>query len=410
MKKTVIILASILLIAACGQVDDVYYPRPTGETSETDGDTDPDIDATYWENAADSATDRLLSAFWNEGNGYFRMTFVPPSQQLTGFQYWPQAHALDVVIDAYIRTGDTRYSDYYSKWFTGVKIGNGAKWSNNYIDDMEWIVLTMLRMYETTQNREYLTTAQQIYDDWIITQWSDTPGGGGILWCTTATPSKNACSNGPAGIAACRLYNLVDDPVAKAKYKADAERIYAWLKAVLINANFDVLDNINNNNVAGGTSLSYNVGTVLGTAHELYKITGSQTYLNDAVRLAERATTAGAPYDQTNGILRSEGSGDGGLFKGIFIRYFVKLINDTNVDKDKRQQFHTFMVKNAMTLWTQGTTKEGDYHSFFSDAWNNPPTASAKACTDCPAGSVSCQTCVSGCTLLEAMNVLQAVE
>ena len=59
---------------------------------------------------------------------------------------------MDVVIDAYIRTGDTQYSDYYSKWFTGVKAGNGGSWKNSYVDDMEWIALTMVRMYETTQN------------------------------------------------------------------------------------------------------------------------------------------------------------------------------------------------------------------------------------------------------------------
>ncbi|MDR1680470.1 MAG: glycoside hydrolase family 88 protein [Prevotellaceae bacterium] len=402
MKKIAFILTVMLLIVACGQVDDVYYPRPAADTGTSNTDPDPEpVPTTYWANAADSAISRLLSAFWNEGNGYFRMSFTPPATQGTGFQYWPQAHALDAVIDAYIRTGDTRYSDYYTKWFNGVRIGNGAKWSNNYIDDMEWIVLTMLRMYETSQNQQYLTTARQIYDDWIITQWSDTPGGGGILWCTTANPSKNACSNGPAGIAACRLYNLVtDDPTAKAKYRADAERIYAWLKAVLITASYDVADNINQNNVVGGTSLSYNVGTVLGTAHELYKITGTKAYLDDAVRLATRATTNGAPMNQAAGILRSEGTGDGGLFKGIFIRYFVKLINDTNVEKAVRQQFHTFMVYNATTLWTSGTTKEGDYQSLFSDNWNSARTS----------GTAGCQEHVSGCTLLEAMNVLQPVE
>jgi predicted alpha-1,6-mannanase (GH76 family) len=405
MKKILFIITSIILIVAgCGQVDDIYYPRPTGETEGGAEIEDPDNPGqAYWANAADSAVTRFLSAFWHNTNQYFRMGFTPPSTQASGFQYWPQAHALDVVIDAYIRTGNSIYSDYYTKWFTGVKAGNGAKWSNVYIDDMEWIVLTMLRMYETSFNETYLTTARQIYDDWIITQWSDTPGGGGILWCTSTTPSKNACSNGPAGIIACKLYDLVTDPVAKEKYKADAVRIYAWLKAVLINTNYDVLDNIGSG-AASGTALSYNMGTVLGTAHGLFKITGSQTYLDDAVKLATRATNTGcSTYDNATGLLRSEGAGtgDAGLFKGIFIRYFVKLINDTNVDKAKRQQFYNFMVHNATTLWTKGVHKEGDYQCLFGDNW-------AVACAQ--SGSVGCQGDVSGCTLLEAMNVLQPIE
>jgi predicted alpha-1,6-mannanase (GH76 family) len=403
MKNTLLILTSVLLLAAgCGQVDDIYYPRPTSDT-EGSGDTPDNPDnpgQTYWANAADSATDRLLSAFWHNSRNYFMDEFTPPSTQSGNFGYWPQAHSLDVVIDAYIRTGDTKYSDYYPKWFTGVKAGNGAKWSNNYIDDMEWIVLTMLRMYETTQNTEYLTTARQIYDDWIITQWSETPGGGGILWCTTTTPSKNACSNGPAGVIAGRLYHLVSDPVAKEKYKADVLKIYNWLKSVLIDANGDVFDHINNTGGIGRTVLTYNMGTVLGTAHELYKITGTRSYLDDAVRIATRATTNGSTMNQSLGILRDEGTGDGGLFKGIFIRYFVELINDTNVEKATRQQFYNFMLHNATMLWTQGTTKEGDYHSLFSSNW----------ATKRESGAAGRNEHVSGATLIEAMNVLQPVE
>lgn len=404
MKKSIFILTSILLSAlACGQVDDVYYPRPTGDG---EGTTTPDTttvpDASYWYNAADSATGRLISAFWNPTNKYFRMKFTPPATQATGFQYWPQAHAMDVVIDAYIRTGDTRYSDYYTDWFTGVKAGNGGSYRNNYVDDMEWIALTMVRMYETSQNEEYLNTARQIYDDWIITQWTDAPPAyGGILWNTTQL-SKNACSNGPAGVLACRLAELVSDAAAKEKYKADAVRIYNWVRTILMNSNGDVFDNMNGSGAISTVVLSYNMGTVMGTAHGLYKLTGTKSYLDDAVRIANRTTTDGGTMDQNTGCLRSEGAGDGdnGLFKGIFIRYFVKLINDPDVDKDKRQQFYNFMVHNATTLWTRGTSKEGDYYAFFSDNW-----ASAIS-----SGDVGMQGNVSGCTLLEAMNALQPIE
>jgi predicted alpha-1,6-mannanase (GH76 family) len=407
MKKIVLlILTGILLIAGCGQVDDVFYPRPTGDTEDpgTDPGTDPNNpDQTYWVNAADSATDRLLSAFWNNSNNCFYQAFTPPSTQGSSWAgYWPQAHAMDVVIDAYIRTGDTKYSAYYPKWFTGVKARNGATWKNNYIDDMEWIALAMLRMYETTQNAEYLTTARQIYDDWIITQWSETPGGGGILWCTTTTPpSKNACSNGPAGVIAGRLANLVTDPVAKDKYKADAVRIFTWLKAVLIQANGAVYDNISGANPQG-TTLTYNSGTCLGTAHELYKLTGTQSYLDDAIRLANFCITPTSPtMNSTSGCLRDEGTGDGGLFKGIFIRYFVKLINDTHVDKATRQKFYNFMVHNATTAWTTGMNKTGNYQSLFNTNWAVPRTQS---------GAANMQEQVAGCTLLEAMNVLQPVD
>jgi predicted alpha-1,6-mannanase (GH76 family) len=392
-EASLLILTGLLLIAGCGQDPEdpvTVYPPPDNP------------DQARWVSAADSATGRLLSAFWGIPENCFRMRFTPPATQTFGFQYWPQAHALDVVIDAFIRTGDTRYSDYYSKWFAGVHAGNGNSWNNDYVDDMEWIALTMTRMYETSQIEEYLTTARQIYDDWIITRWTDTPGNGGILWNITKT-SKHACSNGPAGVLACRLAELVTDPAAKEKYKDDAVRIYTWLKSTLMSNEGDVYDNINSSGAISTVVLSYNMGTVMGTAHGLYKLTGAQSYLDDAVRIASRAITTGMTVDQFTGCLRSEGSSnaDGGLFKGIFIRYFVKLINDTAVDKATRLQFHTFMEHNATTLWTQGTHRDGAYYALFGDDW---------AVAIAQSGTVGLQGDVSGCTLLEAMNVLQPVE
>ncbi|MDR1023899.1 MAG: glycosyl hydrolase family 76 [Prevotellaceae bacterium] len=420
MKNRLLILTAALLAAGCGKVDGTYYER-TPSTSGEGGSYTP-VDKAYWSQVADSATGALMDNFWNGADNYFYMDFVPPASHPGGFQYWPQAHAMDVVIDAYVRTQSEAYLAYYAQWFDGVKQGNqaaygaaSASYRNNFIDDMAWITLTMLRMYETHPNHPavYLTTAAQIYNDWIITEWTEIPCGGGLKWQHSdgVTSGKNACTNCPAAIIAGRLsgfYKALGDSGKAAHYLADARRIYSWIRSVLYDSQTKILHGgvdvaANGTETRSNLSLSYEVGTALGAAHELYKLTGEQHFLTDAVEMTSKATTDGMPTDNATGCLRSEGQGneDGGLFKGIFIRYFVKLINDTSVDKAKRRQLYSFMVHNATTLWTSGTNQDGSYASMFGPDWAAPIPQS---------GAVGLQGHVSGCMLIEAMNVMNPVE
>lgn len=72
---------------------------------------------------------------------------------------------------------------------------------------MEWIALTMIRLYEVTDEAKYLDTAKQLWN-WIKEGWNEEYCNGGIAWNHGDVWSKNACSNGPAGLIACRLYQI----------------------------------------------------------------------------------------------------------------------------------------------------------------------------------------------------------
>ncbi|HBX45692.1 glycoside hydrolase family 76 protein [Limibacterium fermenti] len=371
MKRIVYFALIGLLFAACSEKDE---PTPNGE----------DPYQVSWAAAADSSSKSLVNNFWNTSGNYFNNK----SAQDLSFGYWPQAHGLDVLVDAYNRTGDSFYKNYFDRWYEGVRQKNGNTFDNHFYDDMEWIGLAMLRTYDATQDTKFKEAALQIWE-YIKTGWSEETGGG-IYW-NKERKSKNACSNGPACIFAARLYQRFKNE----EDKEWALKIYNWEKSVLFNANNGaVFDNIE---IATGNTnrdwiFTYNQGTFIGSAVELYKIFNEKAYLNDAVLAADHTT--GSLVD--NSILKSEGTGDGGLFKGIFIRYFTELIQQDRLDATAKRRYIQFIKHNAETLWKEGTTKPT---VLFGPNWRQKPGSTT---------GLSEQ--LSGSMLVEAMALLESKE
>ncbi|GHT63646.1 alpha-1,6-mannanase [Bacteroidia bacterium] len=364
MKKFCFYVLMLSLFTTCGN-----------DNNPVSGDDDePKID---WTAAADSSSKAFVTTFWN-AVGYFNYN----NSGNTEFGYWPQAHALDVITDAYIRTGDNFYKAYYDNWYNGVKMKNRNTFYNEYYDDMEWNALAMLRAYKATGDIKFKEATLQVWE-WIIEGWN-MDAGGGIYW-KRGDFTKNACSNGPACILAARLYQEFGNP----DDKEWATKIYGWEKTTLFNSNNGmVYDNIDNG-VINNWVFTYNQGTFVGSAVELHKIFGEKAYLNDAVKAADY--TISSLVD--NSILKSEGTGDGGLFKGIFIRYFTELIQQDRLDAPVKKRYVQFIRQNAETLWTQGTTKPA---VLYGPNWRTKPGVTT---------GLTEQT--SGCMLIEAMALLK---
>ena len=363
-----------------------------------------------WQQMADGMTNALIKRFWGaEFPGYkkrYYFNYGSDMSNMTTEHYWPQAHAMDVIVDAYMRTGDKQYLAMYPLWWKGAPKFNFAgrkedAWWNVFVDDMEWMVLTQIRMYESTSDKKYLKKAMQMYDDWIWTQWGpedEAPWYGGITWKTDVEKSKNACSNGPAAIIAARLYNFYDEAGMKVKkprgqYLAEAKKIYHWLKNTLFQPSGAVADNMaRNGEINRKWIFTYNQGTFLGAAHELYKITGDKQYLADAVKAAEYVMDH---MSGNRGVLGNATEGDGGLFHGIFFRYFVKLINDETLDMDTRRKFHAYLTHLATVMAEHGINKNT---MLYGGRWWKAPADNA------PVGLTPH---VTGCMLMEAMCVLK---
>lgn len=370
-------------------------------------------DKAYWSRMADGMVQALIKNFWGANfKGYgdrYYFNYGSNLSDMSTHHYWPQAHAMDVLVDAYMRTGDSKYKELYPLWWIGApKFNNGPKkedpWWNPYVDDMEWISLAQIRMFVSCGNKDYIAKARQLYDNWIWPTWgpeNEAPWYGGITWKTDVSKSKNACSNGPAAIIAARLYQFYDkagfkDGKKRDAYLAEAVKIYTWLKRNLYDPQTGAIrDNMNLEGKVNPAVYTYNPGTFIGAAHELYQITGNKQYIDDAIHAA---TYVMENMSHNDGVLSNSTKGDGGLFHGIFFRYFVKLINNKDVPTEVRKRFHAYLMHQATVMAEQGVNPTT---MLYAGRWRQAPTKDEPVCLTPH---------LTGCMLMEAMTILEPVE
>lgn len=332
---------------------------------------------------ADTLQDKTYTTFISSNGNYF----VANNAGSTVFNYWPNAHTLDIFTDGYLRTKNDIYKQRMSSLLAGIKTSNGGL-SNNFYDDMEWLSLSTLRAYSATNDAAYLTAAHTLWTD--IQTGENNNQGGGIAWRKNQLDYKNTPANAPAIIFAARLYMLEKNEADL----ATAKRLYTWLKKTLLDPSGIIWDGINANGDGqiSKWKFTYNQGVFIGAALELYHATKDAAYLTDAVNTAN-ATMVDTDISP-GGILKSEGQGDGGLFKGILVRYMTLLALDADVNEADRTKLITFLKFNAETLYTQAIERPS---FMISPDWKKAPS-----------GTTDLTTQLSGVMMVEAAATLKA--
>ncbi len=328
---------------------------------------------------ADSIQKQTYTTFLSANGNYF----VQNNQGNSTFHYWPNAHVLDVMVDQYLRTKDAGLQPRMKALLNGIKAQNNNAYPNDFYDDMGWLALSSLRAHEATKDAAYLEATSMLWED--MKKGISNVMGGGMGWSKGRPNFKNTPANGPAIILAARLYQLQK----KQEDLETAKSLYTWLKSTLVEpGTYRIYDGINydGNGELAKNKYTYNYGLFIGAALELYHSTNDKVYLDDAVKTASAAIAdiELAP----GGILKDEGQGDGGLFKGVFVRYLNLLINDKDAPAVNRDKYLQFMKFNAQTLYTKGI---GRPSMMISPAWNKAPGASTDLTTQ-----------LSGIMLLEA--------
>ena len=325
------------------------------ETTETEDLEENQMDFARY---AQDAQDALWSNQWNENKGYFSRDY-PPMNVDHGYDYWWFAHSIDVLVDAYERTGDELYLERADKVMRGVYANNGNSLINNFFDDMDWMGLALLRLYDHTQNEEYLDHVRVLFEE-IVSAWSE-EGGGGLGWQKEKRHFKNTPTNAPAVILASRLYERTEEE----QFQEWAHKIFDWMNETLRDPNTGyIYDGINDNqdNQLTRNAYTYNHGIYIGAAAELYRMTGDEQYLTWAEETYQNAHRV---YLTPSNILKETGEGDGGLFKGILVRYITLYYYTL---PEERTDIKDFILHNAESVANRSINDAG----MISDNWSGP--------------------------------------
>ena len=370
-------LLGLAFLVACHEpVDDMITP-PAPK---------PAVVVTNWAARADSAQAVLNQAFWSPAGQYY----LQNNSGKPDFNYWWQGHGLDILVDGYQRTKVLDYITKMQQLQQGAKKQNGNTYFNNYYDDMAWQALANLRAFQITQDQSYKATAQLLWAD-LKNGWNDNQGGG-IAWKKDQRDYKNTPANAPVAILGARLYQLDRNP----DDLAWATKIYEWQKKTLVDpttgAVWDGINRQGDGQIDKNWLFSYNQGVYLGAALELYRATQQSSYLDDANR------TAGYVLNDSQlspgGVVRDEGAGDGGLFKGILMRYLAQLATEPAVASATRARYVSFLKFNGESLYSKGMRRP---QYLFNTNWTTQPGTTVDGSTQ-----------MSGVMLFEVMADLQA--
>lgn len=219
---------------------------------------------------------------------------------------------------------------------------------SSYYDDEGWWALGWIAAYDITGNQQYLTEAEEIFNDMQAvfgkTNCSSNSGGTGGIWWDRSQTYVNAIANELYLSVAAHLANRVKT----GNYKALALQQWKWfLGSGMINS-----DNLINDGLGSscenndGTVWSYNQGVVLGGLAELSKATGDSQYITKAQTIADAAIASLAPDGILHEVCEPNCGSDGPQFKGIFARNLMLLQQTSSVPR-----YATFLENNAESIW-----------------------------------------------------------
>ncbi len=279
---------------------------------------------------ADAMAQAHTAAFYHVQDG--KAWFAKSTEGGTA-DFWMWAEQMEMVLDVYERNHNPDQLVLFSNLFNGFLADHGRTWeTNDYNDDIMWMVIACTRAHLLTGNPDFLTVAKTNFD--LCYARAASPDLGGGLWWKVDVHSKNACVNGPGAIAAYLLGRATDRPA----YLAIATNIFRWERDTLFDARTgQVYDNIHANGRIGRFSLTYNQGTFVGAANFL-------GYTNEAL-LAAMFTMNELCHD---GMLPPAGEdGDGGGFNGIAARWIARFMKD----RGEQSVFESWLQKNAEAAW-----------------------------------------------------------
>lgn len=333
-----------------------------------------------WTEAADSCSQAFIERFFcsEERNGYIGV-FSYREYNASGSDnynnYWQQAHCMAVMVEYYNRIKDSNPTEaatienYFQMWYD--KRGNNYEgnstyrgntgFGNDFTDDVCWITIALLQMYEATGNQTYFDTAKQLWDEDIWPRHELNPYGW-LPWKYTDT-GANECTNGPGAIIAAMMS-------AYAKESGDEEAAAEYLEQAYtcFDQNLDVM---NSDGTLSSVPLSYTQGTCMEAGRLIWHLTGDVAYLLKAVLAARGQMESSSMNESYNDeyISRDEGDDENNsIFHAVMFHWVARMILDTEidaVDQSIRHELYNYLRRHAEYYWSIGIDKQDFENSYF---------------------------------------------
>lgn len=153
---------------------------------------------------------------------------------------------------------------------------------DRFYDDNEWIGIALMEAHASTKNSEYLKRTDEIFR-WLLSAESSDLGGG-LFWHEKERNTKNTCSNAPGIVMAMKLYQATQNR----EYLDFATRTMAWTKT-LQDTDGLYLDHISLDGKVDKTKWTYNSALMIRANLEFYRVTRKTEYLSEAKRISSAA-------------------------------------------------------------------------------------------------------------------------
>lgn len=250
----------------------------------------------------------------------------------------------------------------------------------NVYDDQMWLIRELIESFRLTGQKEYLEKAEYlteyVLDGWDTTLDEQGKEHGGIPW-GPGYVTKHSCSNGPLISSLVWLHEIYESSEESTEYRfidshdkrrksirrlkkdhylAYAQKVYDWQKSRLLNAQgvyADMMGGCGSNcqvayevvggetyrkntpvPEASGEAYTYNSGSMLSGAVDLYRATEDTRYLTDGIELSENSFRAFASLDKDlPGYYSYHIGGFRNWFNGILLRGFIDMYSINSLDR-----------------------------------------------------------------------------
>lgn len=331
-----------------------------------------------WAHRADlsesAINERHAARVWGTPRTNLAVTAWPPTTKESSFvrwHYWWQAHYLDCLLDAYWRRSTGTRRVRITNTVRGIRVRNGGRLTRNrYYDDKAWLALALGRMgalRKLNRPRQLEGLEQDIVNG--------IDGLTGVLPWRVGETFYNVPSNGPAAIMMARtgrldqaihivdwiLDTLIDDDglimdgLRMRMHGPELVRdIHPYCQGVTVGACLEIALRLRQR--AG-----FDSDESIGTVDEAERADDSMPYIMAIRSIVEAvarhmATPAGVIDAQT-------GQGDGGLFKGILVRYLadvaVRLPADSPANKATKKLATKLVIASADSVWAHRLEVDG---------------------------------------------------